>query len=80
MKIKVLGSCCKNSTQTFDNTKIAVKELGIDAEVENIGDIAEIASYGVMSTPALVIDDKVVSYGRFLKTEDIKKIIEKVAK
>ena len=80
MKIKVLGACCKNSTQTFENTKIAIKELGIDAEVKNIGDIAEIASYGVMSTPALVIDDKVVSYGRFLKTEDIKKIIEKMVK
>ena len=47
MKIKVLGSCCKNSTQTFENTKLAVKELGIDAEVENIGDIVEIAKYMV---------------------------------
>ncbi|MDD5659897.1 MAG: thioredoxin family protein [Actinomycetota bacterium] len=77
MKIKVLGACCKKSTGTFENTKLAVKELGINAEVENIGDIAEIAKYGVMSTPALVIDGKVVSYGRFLSTEDVKKIIEK---
>lgn len=78
MKIKVLGACCKKSTETFENTKLAVKELGINAEVENIGDIVEIAKYGVMSTPALVIDEKVVSYGKFLKIEDVKKIIKKV--
>lgn len=78
MKIKVFGSCCKNSTQTFENTKLAVKELGIDADVENIGDIVEIAKYGVMSTPALVIDDKVVSYGKFLKVQDIINTIKKV--
>jgi len=52
MTIRVLGGCCKKSTDTFENTKIAVKELGLDVEVENIGDFLEIAKYGVMSTPA----------------------------
>ena len=52
MTIKVLGVCCKKGIDTFENTKIAVKELGLDVEVENIGDILEIAKYGVMSTPA----------------------------
>ncbi|MCX7843724.1 MAG: thioredoxin family protein [Clostridia bacterium] len=80
MKIKVLGACCKKSFETFENTKLAVKEMGLDAEVENIGDIVEIARYGVMATPALVIDEKVVSYGKLLKPEDVKKIIEKLAK
>ena len=79
MKIKVLGNCCKKSSETFENAKLAVKELGLDTEVENIGgDIMEIAKYGVMSTPALVIDDKVVSYGKLLKQKDIINIIEKV--
>ena len=80
MKIKVLGNCCKKSTETFENAKLAVKELGLDTEVENIGDFVEIAKYGVMSTPALVIDDKVVSFGKLLKSKDIVNIIEKVMK
>jgi small redox-active disulfide protein 2 len=80
MTIKVLGACCKKSLATFENVKKAVAELGLDAEVVNIGDIGEIASYGVMSTPALVIDGKVVSIGRFLDAKDAKTIIEKMAR
>lgn len=80
MTIKVLGACCKKSTETFENTKLAVKELGLEVEVENIGDIVEISKYGVMSTPALVINEKVVSIGRLLKPNDVIKIIEKVGK
>lgn len=78
MKIIVLGACCKKSLETFENTKQAVAEMGLDIDVENIGDAVEIAKYGVMSTPALVIDGKVLSYGKFLKTKDIVKLIEKV--
>lgn len=66
MKIKVLGACCKRSLDTFENTKKAVASLGLDAAVENVGDLSEIAKYGVMQTPALVVDDKVLVYGRFL--------------
>ena len=80
MKIKVLGACCGRSIETFENTKIAVKDLGIGVEVENIVDITEIAKYGVMSTPALVIDDKVVSYGKLLKPQNVINIIRKVMK
>lgn len=78
MKIKVLGSCCKKSSETFENTRAAVKELGLDVEVENIGDFVEIARYGVLSTPALVIDNKVVSYGKYLKTQDVLNILRKL--
>ena len=80
MTIKVLGACCKKSLATFENVKKAVAELGMNVDVENIGDIEEIAKYGVMSTPALVIDEKVVSFGRLLEIKDAKKIIEKVTK
>ena len=76
-KFIVLGACCKKSQETFENAKQAVKEMGFTDEVLNIGDAIEIAKYGVMQTPALVIDSKVVSYGRLLKVEEIKKIIEK---
>ncbi len=73
----VLGACCKKSTATFENTKAALKEMGIDEEVINVGDSMEIAKYGVMQTPALVIKNKVVSYGKMLKVEDVIKLIEK---
>lgn len=73
----VLGACCKKSSDTFENAKIAVKELGFDDEVINLGDMSEIAKYGVMSTPALVVDGKVLSVGKLLKVEDIKELILK---
>jgi small redox-active disulfide protein 2 len=80
MKIKVLGPGCKNCVTLEANTKEALVELGIEAEVEKVTDFAEIAKYGIMSTPGLVIDEKVVSFGKVLKPKDIVQIIEKVAK
>ncbi len=73
----VLGACCKKSADTFENTKKAVLEMGFDDEVLNIGDNVQIAQYGVMQTPALVINNKVVSYGKLLSVDDVKKLIEK---
>lgn len=73
----VLGACCQKSKDTFDNVKTAVKEMGFDDEVLNIGDNLEIAKYGVMSTPALVIDSKVVSSGQLLEVKDVKRLVEK---
>ncbi len=73
----VLGACCKKSSDSFENTKRAVRELGLNDEVLNIGDVAEIAKYGVMQTPALVIDSKVVSYGKLLTIDEVKRQIEK---
>ena len=73
----VLGACCQKSADTFANVQKAVAELGLSDEVLNIGDNVEIAKYGVMQTPALVIDSKVVSIGRLIKVEEAKKLIEK---
>lgn len=78
MKIKILGSGCKNCETLTENTKAALDELGREAEIEKVTDFAEIAKFGVMSTPALVIDDRVVSFGKVLKPKEIIKIIEKV--
>ncbi len=64
MTIKVLGACCKKSLATFENVKTAVSDLGIAADVVNLGDPGEIASYGVMSTPALVVDEHLLLAGR----------------
>lgn len=73
----VLGACCQKSADTFANVKQAVAEMGFADEVLNIGDAMQIAAYGVMQTPALVINSKVVSYGRLIKVEEAKKLIEK---
>lgn len=74
----VLGACCDKSRMTYENVRQAVKEMGFEDEVINIGDALEIAKYGVMQTPALVVDGKVVSYGKMLKAEDVKKIFTKL--
>lgn len=73
----VLGACCKKSSDTFANVRQAVAELGLSDEVLNIGDAVEIAGFGVMQTPALVIDSKVVSCGRLIKVEEAKRLIQR---
>ncbi len=78
MIIKILGSGCKNCLTLKENTEIALKEKGIEAEVIKVENMKDIVSYGVMQTPALVIDEKVVSYGKVLKSAEIIKILEKI--
>lgn len=77
MIIKILGSGCKNCVALKENTETALKETGIDAEVVKVENMKDIVSYGVMQTPALVIDEKVVSYGKVLKPKDIVEILKK---
>lgn len=76
MKIKVLGSGCSKCEALLAVTKEAVQHLGIDAEIEYVTDFAQIARYGVMSTPALVVDEKVVSAGRVLKASHIESFLK----
>lgn len=78
MNIKILGSGCKNCVTLTENTKTAIKNMGIEAEITKVTDFKEIMTYGVMSTPALVIDEKVVSFGKVLKPKEIEEIIKKV--
>ncbi|WP_024288301.1 thioredoxin family protein [Cellulomonas sp. KRMCY2] len=64
MKIKVLGPGCANCVNLERVTREAVAAMGIDADIEKVTDYAAIAGYGVMRTPALVVDEKVVLSGR----------------
>ncbi len=77
MIVKVLGSGCKNCVTLKENTEKALKETGIEADIVKVEDMKDIVSYGVMRTPALVIDEKVVSSGKVLKPNDIVKLLEK---
>jgi len=76
MIIKILGSGCRNCEILVENTKKVLKETGIEAELVKVTDFQEIMAYGVMSTPALVIDEKVVSFGKVLKPKEIAKLLE----
>lgn len=75
--VKVLGSGCAKCQALEKATVEALTELGMDSTVDHVTDFAQIASYGVMSTPALVVDGKVVSYGRVLTKDEVKSIIQK---
>lgn len=78
--VKVLGSGCAKCNQLEAATKEALEQLGMDTTIEHVTDFAKIAEYGVMSTPALVVDGKVVSYGKVLKTEEVVQILQKERK
>jgi len=80
MIIKILGSGCKKCMTLAENTKEALSSLGQEAEIIKVTDFADIAAFGVMSTPALVIDETVVSFGKVLAPKEIVKILEKAAK
>lgn len=75
MEIKILGTGCKKCEDLYDNVVEALSKVGKDADVEKVEDIVTIMSFGVMSTPALVIDGKIVISGRSAKVEEIEKFL-----
>ena len=75
MNIKVLGGGCCKCENLLGAVKEAVAENGIEAEIEYITDMAKIMEYGIMSTPALMIENKVVSMGRVLKAKEVEKLL-----
>ncbi len=75
MKIEILGMGCATCNKLEDTVRQAIKETGIDAQVDHITDIKKIMAYGVMITPAMVIDGKVMAAGKLPSLEDIKKMI-----
>ena len=76
--VKILGGGCTKCNQLEDATVKALLELGMDGTIEHVRDFEKIAAYGVMTTPALVVDGKVVSYGKVLKKEEVVEILKKV--
>ncbi|MDD3101911.1 MAG: thioredoxin family protein [Patescibacteria group bacterium] len=75
MKIKVLGSGCPNCKRLEANAQKAVEELNLGAVIEKVTDMDLIMSYGIISTPALVINEQVVSYGRIPDVAEIKAML-----
>ena len=77
MKIEILGVGCPKCKELTANAETAVKELNIAAEISKVTDIDKIVGYGIMMTPALVVDGAIVSSGKVLSVDNIKKIISK---
>ena len=76
MKIQILGAGCQKCKRLYENTITAVGELGLsDCEIEKIEDITEIMKFGVMGTPALVVDGDVKKVGKVLTVAQIKEIL-----
>lgn len=73
MKIEILGSGCANCRCLEENARKAVAELGVKAKVIKITDIEKIMDYCIMSTPAIAVDGKIMSYGRICDVSEIKK-------
>ena len=75
--VKVLGAGCKSCHEQYEYAKAAVKSMGLPVEVEYITDMQKVMEYGVMSMPAIVVNDKVVSAGKVLKAADVEKLLRK---
>jgi small redox-active disulfide protein 2 len=75
MKIEILGTGCAKCTTLYDNVKAALAELGKDAEVVKVQDIPSIMKYGVMSTPALVVDGQVKFSGKAPGVAELKGLL-----
>lgn len=75
MNIKILGTGCKSCLTLEANVKQAILNCKIEADVEKVTDYSEIVSYGIMSTPGLVIDGNVVSYGKVISADEVCKLI-----
>jgi small redox-active disulfide protein 2 len=77
MEIKILGSGCSKCKTLEKMTREVVEQNGIDATIKKVEDILQIMKYGVMTTPALVVDEKVVIKGRIPTMEEIKQVLTK---
>lgn len=77
MKIEILGGGCLKCKQLTTNAEAAIKDLGICADITKVTDIDKITEYGVMVTPALAVDGTLVSSGKVLSKDEIKKILVK---
>ena len=80
MIIKVIGAGCDKCDKLYENVMQALEETGVEAEVEKVEDLMEIVKLGVMTSPSLMVDEKIVSAGRVMKKDEVKKYIQSAEK
>ena len=78
MNVKVLGGGCSKCETLLANAKEAIEKAGVKAEVEYITDMEQVMSYGVMSMPAIVVNEQVVSMGKVLKAAQVEELLKKL--
>ena len=78
MNVKILGGGCSKCETLLANAKEAIEKAGVKAEVEYITDMEQVMSYGVMSMPAIVVNEQVVSMGKVLKTAQVEELLKKL--
>ena len=76
--VKVLGAGCSSCHAQYENAKKAVKNMGLGVDVEYITDMQKVMEYGVMSLPAIVVNEKVISAGKVLKSSEIEQLFHKL--
>ena len=76
-EVKVLGVGCAKCEKLFENVKQAAEEVGVEIALEKVTDISKIMGFGVMITPALVVDGEVKAAGKVLSVEQIKELLTK---
>jgi small redox-active disulfide protein 2 len=79
MAIKILGTGCRNCVTLDRITREAVADLGLEASVEKVEDYAQVMAYGVMSTPALVIDERILTVGRVPTPTALRQLLTEAA-
>jgi len=75
MEIKVIGEGCEKCDKLYENTCLAVKELGLEASVDKVEDLMDIVRLGVMTTPSVMVDGKLIISGRVPKVKEIIKLL-----
>lgn len=75
--IKVLGAGCKSCHDQYENAKTAVANMGLSVEVEYVTDMEKVMAYGVMSMPAIVVNEKVAVFGKVLKSAEVETLLRK---
>lgn len=75
MQIKILGPGCRNCARLEKETRAAVEQLGLDATIEKVTEYPQIAAYGIMSTPGLVVDEQVLVSGRVPSRDEIAELL-----
>ena len=76
--IRVLGAGCRSCRELYENTKAAVQSMGLSVDVEYITDMQKIMSYGAMSMPAVVVNDRVASMGKVLKASEVEALLHRL--
>lgn len=76
--VKVLGSGCKSCHALYENVKLAMKNMNVPVEVEYVTDMEVVVGYGVMSMPALVLNEKVIAMGKVMKVDEVEKLFHKL--